>query len=76
MVLADPELRARWEAEVTEMRQRIQNMRALFVRRLAERGIKRDFSFIAQQKGMFLLFGSGPERRAAPALRIRSVHRR
>jgi len=57
MVLADPELRARWEAEVTEMRQRIQNMRALFVRRLAERGIKRDFSFIAQQKGMFSYSG-------------------
>jgi aromatic-amino-acid transaminase len=57
LVLADPELRARWEVEVTEMRQRIQNMRALFVRRLAERGIKRDFSFIAQQKGMFSYSG-------------------
>jgi len=57
MVLADPELRTRWEGEVTEMRQRIQSMRQLFVRRLAERGIQRDFSFIAQQKGMFSYSG-------------------
>jgi aromatic-amino-acid transaminase len=57
MVLADPELRKRWQAEVKEMRERIQAMRELFVRRLAERGIKRDFSFIAKQKGMFSYSG-------------------
>jgi len=57
MVLADPELRTRWESELTEMRQRIHSMRELFVRRLVERGIKRDFSFIAQQKGMFSYSG-------------------
>lgn len=57
MVLADPELRARWEVELGEMRTRIQGMRKLFVQRLAERGIKRDFSFIANQKGMFSYSG-------------------
>jgi aromatic-amino-acid transaminase len=57
MVLGNPELRARWEAEVAEMRQRIQKMRTLFVKRLADRGIKRDFSFIASQKGMFSYSG-------------------
>jgi aromatic-amino-acid transaminase len=57
MVLGTPELRARWEAEVAEMRQRIQKMRTLFVKRLADRGIKRDFSFIANQKGMFSYSG-------------------
>ncbi len=57
LVLADPELRKRWEGEVTEMRERIHSMRELFVRRLAERGIKRDFSFIAKQKGMFSYSG-------------------
>jgi aromatic-amino-acid transaminase len=57
LVLADPELRQRWEGEVTEMRERIRSMRELFVRRLAERGIKRDFSFIAKQKGMFSYSG-------------------
>jgi len=57
LVLADPELRARWEVELAEMRTRIQSMRKLFVQKLAERGIKRDFSFIAQQKGMFSFSG-------------------
>jgi aromatic-amino-acid transaminase len=57
LVLADPELRKRWEGEVTEMRERIQSMRELFVRRLAERGVQRDFSFIAKQKGMFSYSG-------------------
>jgi aromatic-amino-acid transaminase len=57
LVLADPELRTRWEAEVAEMRQRIQSMRKLFVQRLADRGIRRDFSFIAKQKGMFSYSG-------------------
>ncbi len=57
LVLADPELRARWEVELTEMRERIVNMRVLFVKKLAERGIQRDFSFIAQQKGMFSYSG-------------------
>jgi len=57
LVLADPELRQRWEGEVAEMRQRIQSMRELFVRRLAERGVQRDFSFIAKQKGMFSYSG-------------------
>jgi aromatic-amino-acid transaminase len=57
LVLADAELHTRWEGEVAEMRQRIQSMRNLFVKRLAERGIKRDFSFIAKQKGMFSFSG-------------------
>jgi len=57
LVLADAELRQRWDGEVREMRERIQSMRQLFVKRLAERGIKRDFSFIAQQKGMFSYSG-------------------
>jgi aromatic-amino-acid transaminase len=57
LVLSDSELRARWEVELAEMRLRIQSMRKLFVQKLAERGIKRDFSFIAQQKGMFSFSG-------------------
>lgn len=57
LVLSDAELRARWEVELAEMRNRIQSMRKLFVQKLTERGIKRDFSFIAQQKGMFSFSG-------------------
>jgi aromatic-amino-acid transaminase len=57
LVLGDPELHARWEVELAEMRTRIQSMRKLFVQKLQERGIQRDFSFIAQQKGMFSYSG-------------------
>jgi len=57
MVLGNPELRAKWESELTEMRVRIQKMRKLFVQRLMARGIKRDFSFIEQQRGMFSYSG-------------------
>jgi aromatic-amino-acid transaminase len=57
LVLGTPELRAKWESELTEMRVRIQSMRTLFVKRLAARGITRDFSFIEQQRGMFSYSG-------------------
>jgi aromatic-amino-acid transaminase len=57
LVLGDKELHTRWEGEVKEMRERIQRMRSLFVKRLVDRGIRRDFSFIAQQKGMFSYSG-------------------
>jgi aromatic-amino-acid transaminase len=57
MVLGNPELYGRWEEELTGMRVRIQQMRRLFVQRLVARGIKRDFSFIEQQCGMFSYSG-------------------
>jgi aromatic-amino-acid transaminase len=57
LVLSDPELRARWETELGEMRERIQRMRGLFVEMLAKKGVSRDFSFIARQKGMFSYSG-------------------
>ena len=60
-VLRDPALRAQWEAEVTEMRERINTMRHLFVETLNEKGVTRDFSFIAHQRGMFSFSGLTPE---------------
>jgi aspartate/tyrosine/aromatic aminotransferase len=57
----DPELRADWEAEVREMRDRIHEMRSLFVETLADKGVQRDFSFIAHQRGMFSFSGLTPE---------------
>ena len=59
-ILGDPELRARWEAEVTAMRERINTMRHLFVETLNEKGVTRDFSFIARQRGMFSFSGLNP----------------
>jgi aromatic-amino-acid transaminase len=57
LVLADPELRAQWEGELQEMRERIRSMRHSFVELLAKKGVRRDFSFIAQQTGMFSYSG-------------------
>lgn len=56
-ILNSPELTARWEAELTSMRERIFEMRKAFVDGLARAGAKRDFSFITQQKGMFSFSG-------------------
>ena len=56
-VLNTPELRAMWEAELGEMRERIRGMRMAMVEQLAKLGAKRDFGFVAQQRGMFSYSG-------------------
>jgi aromatic-amino-acid transaminase len=56
-VLNSPELRAMWEAELGEMRERIRAMRMAMVAQLTALGAKRDFSFVAQQRGMFSYSG-------------------
>jgi aromatic-amino-acid transaminase len=60
-VLADAEMRARWEGELAEMRERIRRMRELFVRRMREKGVEQDFSFIERQRGMFSYSGLSRE---------------
>jgi len=55
-VLTSAELKARWEAELKAMRERIHALRAGLVERLNARGIG-DFSFIARQAGMFSYSG-------------------
>ena len=56
-VLNDSGLYAQWESEVRDMRDRINQMRRLFVDTLERQGVKRDFSFIARQRGMFSFSG-------------------
>ena len=56
-VLNSPELRAMWEAELGEMRDRIRSMRLAMVEQLAALGAKRDFGFVAEQRGMFSYSG-------------------
>ncbi len=56
-ILNDAALRAEWEQEVAEMRDRIQEMRTLFVNTLKELGVDADFSFIERQNGMFSFSG-------------------
>ncbi|SIO94112.1 amino acid aminotransferase [Vibrio spartinae] len=60
-ILNHPELYAAWIQEVAEMRDRIQEMRDLFVATLKEQGVQQDFGFIARQNGMFSFSGLNPE---------------
>jgi aspartate/tyrosine/aromatic aminotransferase len=56
-ILADPELRARWEQELAAMRNRINANRGDLVEALDARRIPGDWSGIADQRGMFALLG-------------------
>ncbi|TCV96231.1 aromatic amino acid aminotransferase [Luteibacter rhizovicinus] len=56
-VLNHAELRATWEVELGEMRDRIREMRRGLVQRLAAHGAKGDYGFIEAQRGMFSYSG-------------------
>ncbi|XKM13434.1 amino acid aminotransferase [Orbaceae bacterium ac157xtp] len=60
-ILNNEELKEEWMAEVTTMRQRINRMRQLFVKTLQDKGTNQDFSFIANQNGMFSYSGLNEE---------------
>ena len=59
-ILGDPKLRAQWDVEVKEMRDRINGMRKEFAAKLIARGYDRDPSFITRQRGMFSFSGLTP----------------
>ena len=56
-VLGTPELRAQWEQELAEMRDRIKIMRQTLVDGLKAAGVQADMSFITKQIGMFSYSG-------------------
>jgi aspartate/tyrosine/aromatic aminotransferase len=56
-VLSDSELRRQWEGELAAMRDRIHQMRRLFVETMREKAPQHDFSFLIHQKGMFSFSG-------------------
>ncbi|MEZ9820870.1 amino acid aminotransferase [Shewanella sp. 10N.286.45.A1] len=56
-ILADDALRLMWQQELQEMRERIAEMRALFVQSLKDCGVNQDFDFISTQNGMFSFSG-------------------
>jgi aspartate aminotransferase len=60
-ILHDGDLRTLWAGEVEAMRNRLNGLRRLLVDKLAERGTARDFSFIANERGMFSFLGIGRE---------------
>ncbi|MGY8525096.1 amino acid aminotransferase [Paracidovorax citrulli] len=69
-VLNSPELRAMWEEELAEMRERIKQMRHALVDKLAAKGVARDFSFVKAQRGMFSYSGLTTEQ----VERLKSEH--
>ncbi|HXH03181.1 MAG TPA: amino acid aminotransferase [Candidatus Competibacteraceae bacterium] len=60
-VLNSAELRALWEQELGEMRERIRAMRNILVEKLKAQGVARDFSFVNRQRGMFSYSGLSAE---------------
>ena len=56
-ILADEDLRARWQVELAGMRSRIKDNRAALVAALEARAIPGDWTGIASQRGMFALLG-------------------
>jgi len=56
-VLSDPKLKAQWIEEVAGIRNRINEMRHLFVKTLKDKGVAQDFSTIIEQRGMFSFSG-------------------
>lgn len=65
IILHSDELRAQWISELGVMRNRINGLRKELSEKIAASGIKRDFSFIARQTGMFSFMG----------LTVEQVHR-
>jgi aromatic-amino-acid transaminase len=60
-VLTDAKLRPMWEAEVAQMRERIQAMRRALHEVLSARVPGRDFSYLLTQRGMFSYTGLSPQ---------------
>lgn len=60
-ILGDQTLRAQWEQDVGQMRDRINGNRGVFAATMKSLKSPRDFSFIRNQRGMFSLTGLEPE---------------
>lgn len=61
IILHDDALKASWVTEVNDMRNRMRDLRALLVAKMAENGAPKDFSFVNDQKGMFSFLCITPE---------------
>jgi aspartate aminotransferase/aromatic-amino-acid transaminase len=57
VILEDKELRADWEAELTEMRERMNRLRTKLAASIRQKSNSKDFDFIAEHSGMFSLLG-------------------
>jgi aspartate aminotransferase len=61
VILHSDELTALWRNELTQMRERITNLRTQLVTNLNQQQNLRDFSFIARERGMFSFLGLDKE---------------
>lgn len=61
VILEDKELRAQWQAELTEMRERMKRLRVKLADAIRERSNSTDFDFITKHSGMFSLLGLPPD---------------
>ena len=57
VILEDKELRAEWEAELTEMRERMNRLRTKLAAAIRQKSNSKDIDFIAEHSGMFSLLG-------------------
>ncbi|MBD8065593.1 aspartate/tyrosine/aromatic aminotransferase [Devosia sp. PTR5] len=60
-ILEDASLRAEWEAELAQMRNRMIALREKLASAIRERSNSTDFDFVAEHRGMFSLLGLTPE---------------
>ncbi len=60
-ILGDDELRQGWLQELTEMRNRLQDMRRLLHRAVSDAASGHDFDHLVRAKGMFSFLGLSPE---------------
>jgi len=65
IILHSDELKAQWISELNGMRDRINGLRKIMADKIVASGIKRDFSFLERQSGMFSFMG----------LTVEQVHR-
>jgi aspartate aminotransferase/aromatic-amino-acid transaminase len=56
-ILEDKELRAEWQAELDEMRERMKRLRVKLAEAIRRKSNSKDFDFIAEHSGMFSLLG-------------------
>jgi aspartate aminotransferase len=61
IILHSTELTQLWQTELVGMRERIANLRVQLVHSLNQLQQKRDFSFIANERGMFSFLGLSVE---------------
>jgi len=57
VILEDKDLRAEWETELNQMRERMKRLRVKLADAIRRKSNSKDFDFIAQHSGMFSLLG-------------------